>query len=287
MAGITLTGADCVIVFDSDWNPQADLQAIDRAHRIGQTKQVRVFRLITANTVDEKIVEVAERKLRLDHLVIQQGRMVDNKALTAEEKMALISHGAKYVLSSSESDLIDEDIDKILARSEVKTAELKSEYDKWGTGELQNFKIATFEGVDFCKLRQSDTSLILNYSRRSRKPVSYTTTDQGNVAPSSSHVNDDEVSSDPDFGCSFDSSCSSLSVGVPATSTKAPKSYGLNENSGLSQHKPKPEWLSPFAPSQPIARAQSTANSVAKPPFKHLAPKIGLAGCSKPEWLIL
>lgn len=176
--GITLTGADCVIVFDSDCNPQADLQAIDRAHRIGQTKQVRVFRLITANTIDEKIVEIAERKMRLDRLVIQQGRMVDNKALTAEEKLAIMKHGANYVLSSTESDLIDEDIDKILARSEIKTAELKTMYDKMGEAALQNFKIETepinlntFEGIDFRELRKKVDNLILDRPRRCRNPV--------------------------------------------------------------------------------------------------------------------
>lgn len=72
--GINLATADVVILYDSDWNPQMDLQAMDRAHRIGQLKEVRVFRLITENTVEEKIVERAEVKLRLDKLVIQQGK---------------------------------------------------------------------------------------------------------------------------------------------------------------------------------------------------------------------
>ena len=56
-----------------------DLQAQDRAHRIGQKKQVRVFRLITEGTVEERIVERAEMKLRLDALVIQQGRLADRE----------------------------------------------------------------------------------------------------------------------------------------------------------------------------------------------------------------
>lgn len=72
--GINLTSADVVIIYDSDWNPQMDLQAMDRAHRIGQKKQVRVFRFITENTVEERIIEKAERKLRLDSIVIQQVR---------------------------------------------------------------------------------------------------------------------------------------------------------------------------------------------------------------------
>ncbi|NXF28006.1 SMCA5 regulator, partial [Rhodinocichla rosea] len=71
--GINLATADVVILYDSDWNPQVDLQAMDRAHRIGQTKTVRVFRFITDNTVEERIVERAEMKLRLDSIVIQQG----------------------------------------------------------------------------------------------------------------------------------------------------------------------------------------------------------------------
>ena len=94
-------------MFDSDWNPQVDLQAQDRAHRIGQTKPVTVFRLVTEGAIEEKvskkkltlcihifknsistlfgcekIVERAEAKLHLDALVIQQGRLVEqNKGL--------------------------------------------------------------------------------------------------------------------------------------------------------------------------------------------------------------
>jgi TATA-binding protein-associated factor len=54
--GLNLTGADTVIFVEHDWNPQKDLQAMDRAHRIGQTKVVNVYRLITKNTIEEKIM---------------------------------------------------------------------------------------------------------------------------------------------------------------------------------------------------------------------------------------
>lgn len=64
--------ADVVILYDSDWNPQMDLQAMDRAHRIGQKKPVKVFRFITEGTVEQRIIERATRKLKLDALVIQQ-----------------------------------------------------------------------------------------------------------------------------------------------------------------------------------------------------------------------
>ena len=64
-----------VILYDSDWNPQADLQAQDRAHRIGQTRPVSVYRFCMESTLEEKILERAERKLYLDRLVIEQGRL--------------------------------------------------------------------------------------------------------------------------------------------------------------------------------------------------------------------
>ena len=62
-------------------NPQADLQAMDRAHRIGQTKQVYVYRFVTEGSVEERMLERAAQKLRLDQLVIQQGRAQQTKGM--------------------------------------------------------------------------------------------------------------------------------------------------------------------------------------------------------------
>merc|ERR1712054_109940 len=70
--GINLATADTVIIFDSDWNPQNDLQAQARAHRIGQKKLVNIYRFVTAKTVEEDILERAKKKMVLDHLVIQK-----------------------------------------------------------------------------------------------------------------------------------------------------------------------------------------------------------------------
>ncbi|PGH17583.1 hypothetical protein AJ80_04761 [Polytolypa hystricis UAMH7299] len=72
--GINLTAADTVILFDSDWNPQQDLQAQDRAHRIGQTKPVIVYRLATKGTVEQTLLEKADSKRKLEKLVIQKGK---------------------------------------------------------------------------------------------------------------------------------------------------------------------------------------------------------------------
>jgi SNF2 family DNA or RNA helicase len=60
--GINLTAADTVIFYDSDWNPSNDAQAMDRAHRLGQTRQVTVYRLIVKGTIDERIVQMARVK---------------------------------------------------------------------------------------------------------------------------------------------------------------------------------------------------------------------------------
>lgn len=156
--GINLATADVVIIFDSDWNPQMDLQAMDRAHRIGQKKQVRVFRLIAENTVEEKILERAEVKLRLDKLVIQQGRLLmDNKAnqLGKDEMLNMIRFGANHVFASKDSEITDEDIDTILQRGEAKTAEQATKLENLGESSLRNFTLDqdvsmyTFEGEDY------------------------------------------------------------------------------------------------------------------------------------------
>ncbi|KAL1297978.1 hypothetical protein AAFC00_006485 [Neodothiora populina] len=72
--GINLASADTVLLFDSDWNPQQDLQAQDRAHRIGQTRPVIVYRFATRGTVESMLLEKADSKRRLEKLVIQKGR---------------------------------------------------------------------------------------------------------------------------------------------------------------------------------------------------------------------
>lgn len=72
--GINLVAADTVILFDSDWNPQQDLQAMDRAHRIGQLRPVIVYRFATRGTVEESLLTKADAKRRLEKLVIQKGK---------------------------------------------------------------------------------------------------------------------------------------------------------------------------------------------------------------------
>ena len=74
--GLNLATADTVILFDSDWNPMMDAQAQDRAHRIGQKNEVRVFRLVTNTIVEEKILARATDKRNLNGLVVEAGRCI-------------------------------------------------------------------------------------------------------------------------------------------------------------------------------------------------------------------
>lgn len=77
--GVNLVGADRVIIYDIDWNPQNDIQAMDRAYRIGQKKPVHVFKLITEFTIEERISDLQKYKLIWDELVIQKGGFMSLK----------------------------------------------------------------------------------------------------------------------------------------------------------------------------------------------------------------
>jgi SWI/SNF-related matrix-associated actin-dependent regulator of chromatin subfamily A member 5 len=119
-----LTAADTVVIYDSDFNPQMDLQAMDRAHRIGQKKFVKVYRLITENTVEEKIVERQMIKLKWDSLVIQQQKAAQkNKALTKDEMKEMLQHGASEIFKATSFTLSDKHIEDLLNRGEAKTQE--------------------------------------------------------------------------------------------------------------------------------------------------------------------
>ncbi|KAI0072353.1 hypothetical protein K474DRAFT_1667957 [Panus rudis PR-1116 ss-1] len=127
--GLNLVAADTVIFYDQDWNPQMDLQAQDRAHRIGQTKPVLIFRLITAHTVETKIMQRATDKRKLEALVIAKGKF---KAPTAQgrakaETMAEMAasllklEGEKIEVvpdtaAGKASVISDEDLDMLLDR---------------------------------------------------------------------------------------------------------------------------------------------------------------------------
>ncbi|CAB4038854.1 chromodomain-helicase-DNA-binding 1-like isoform X1, partial [Paramuricea clavata] len=162
--GINLATADTVIIFDSDWNPQNDLQAQARAHRIGQKNQVNIYRLVTKGSVEEEIVERAKKKMILDHLIIQRmdttGRKVLSKTNTApsantpfnkDELSAILKFGAEDLFKEGDGErdkeLQEMDIDEILKRAE--TRESDDQPSTMGEELLSQFKVADFVSMDF------------------------------------------------------------------------------------------------------------------------------------------
>merc|ERR1719260_379888 len=117
--GLNLQTADTVVIFDSDWNPHQDLQAQDRAHRIGQKNEVRVLRLMTVNSVEERILAAARYKLNMDEKVIQAGMF--NQRSTGSERQELL----QSILREEEDDEDEENevpddevVNQMIARSE-------------------------------------------------------------------------------------------------------------------------------------------------------------------------
>ncbi|KAL9229450.1 hypothetical protein vseg_004914 [Gypsophila vaccaria] len=121
--GINLTAADTCILYDSDWNPQMDLQAMDRCHRIGQTKPVHVYRLATAQSVEGRILKRAFSKLRLEHVVIGKGQFKQERimgdALEEEDLLALLRDEEDEEDKMIQRDISEEDLEKVLDRSDL------------------------------------------------------------------------------------------------------------------------------------------------------------------------
>lgn len=126
--GINLVAADTVILFDSDWNPQQDLQAQARAHRIGQTKPVIVYRLATANSIEATILDRAEGKRKLEKLVIQKGKFKSlmnasksggDRDMEELSNMLLKDETEKFTIKARGDEVISqEDLDRIMDRSQ-------------------------------------------------------------------------------------------------------------------------------------------------------------------------
>ena len=141
--GINLQTANRVIIYDSDFNPQNDLQAIARAHRIGQKNEVKIFRFVASGSVDEDIIQRAKNKMVLDHLVIQnmdttgKGILAGNRAkkseaaaMSKDELNTIIKFGAADLFKDTPEDAGDEekeekevDLDAILEKAETREEE--------------------------------------------------------------------------------------------------------------------------------------------------------------------
>ena len=191
--GLNLMTSDTVILYDSDWNPQMDLQAMDRVHRIGQTKPVLIYRLLCENTIEEKILERQAMRLKLDSLVIQQGRVLKaGEHFTKDQMKEMIQYGADAIFRAG-NDFKDEDIDLILKRGEEQTNKFFQEAEKQAKSKsnlLLNFSfdpndLYKFENEDYRLKRKENAEKVLNKALEEEiekeSKVIYTRRDHGHV----------------------------------------------------------------------------------------------------------
>ncbi|KAL5118562.1 hypothetical protein ACEQ8H_003577 [Pleosporales sp. CAS-2024a] len=128
--GINLATADTVIILDPDWNPHQDLQAIARAHRIGQKNKVLCFQLMTRASVEEKIIKMGRKKMALDHVVVEQ---LDADDIEDHDVESVLKFGAAELFKDDNTDqdirYDDESIDKLLDRSQIENTRTDAEDD--------------------------------------------------------------------------------------------------------------------------------------------------------------
>uniref|UniRef100_A0AAQ4R3A1 Chromodomain helicase DNA binding protein 3 n=1 Tax=Gasterosteus aculeatus aculeatus TaxID=481459 RepID=A0AAQ4R3A1_GASAC len=205
--GINLATADTVVIFDSDWNPHNDIQAFSRAHRIGQANKVMIYRFVTRASVEERITEVAKRKMMLTHLVVRPGLGSKAGSMSKQELDDILKFGTEE-LFKDELELEDEGsvihydnvaIERLLDRSQDAT----DDSDVQNMNEyLSSFKVAQYmvreedkieevereiikqeENVDpdywekllrhHYEQQQEDLASKLGKGKRNRKPVNY------------------------------------------------------------------------------------------------------------------
>uniref|UniRef100_A0A667YM20 Chromodomain helicase DNA binding protein 4 n=1 Tax=Myripristis murdjan TaxID=586833 RepID=A0A667YM20_9TELE len=210
--GINLATADTVIIYDSDWNPHNDIQAFSRAHRIGQNKKVMIYRFVTKASVEERITQVAKKKMMLTHLVVRPGLGSKTGSMSKQELDDILKFGTEELFKDEigdgdnkedDSSVIhydDKAIERLLDRNQDATedTELQSmnEY-------LSSFKVAQYvvkdeedeeeevqrevikqeESVDpdywekllrhHYEQQQEDLARNLGKGKRTRKPVNY------------------------------------------------------------------------------------------------------------------
>ena len=122
--GINLATADTVIILDPDFNPHQDIQALSRAHRIGQKKKVLVFQLTTRATAEEKIMQIGKKKMALDHALIEQMDADEEEAMDVE---SILRHGTEALFHEDDTNDIRYDsasVDKLLDRSQIENTDI-------------------------------------------------------------------------------------------------------------------------------------------------------------------
>jgi len=161
--GINLTKADTVIIYDSDWNPQVDLQAQDRCHRIGQTRLVAVYRLVTHSTVESRLLLRANQKLKLERLVMHKdtftGRTSTAKkeprtsaGLSEQEILDILNENEMAGLNNKKNSIVThEELTRLLDREkcfQIYEELKKGEEDQLVDPKAQDLILTTHNGVE-------------------------------------------------------------------------------------------------------------------------------------------
>ena len=122
--GINLASADTVIILDPDFNPHQDIQALSRAHRIGQKKKVLVFQLVTRSTAEEKIMQIGKKKMALDHALIEQLDADEDESVDVE---SILRFGTEALFQNDDTNDVRYDsasVDKLLDRSQMENTDI-------------------------------------------------------------------------------------------------------------------------------------------------------------------
>ncbi|CDK24262.1 unnamed protein product [Kuraishia capsulata CBS 1993] len=178
--GINLMTADTVIIFDSDWNPQADLQAMARAHRIGQKNHVMVYRFVSKDTVEEEVLERARKKMILEYAIISLG-ITDKQKKKNEpsngELSEILKFGAGNMFKANENQkkLEDLNLDDVLNHAEdhVTTPDL-GESNLGGEEFLKQFEVTDYKAdVDWDDIIPEEELKKLKEDEKKRQDEQY------------------------------------------------------------------------------------------------------------------
>ncbi|XP_030750203.1 chromodomain-helicase-DNA-binding protein Mi-2 homolog isoform X2 [Sitophilus oryzae] len=160
--GINLATADTVIIYDSDWNPHNDIQAFSRAHRIGQANKVMIYRFVTRNSVEERVTQVAKRKMMLTHLVVRPGMGGKGANFTKQELDDILRFGTEELFKEEEGkgeEAIHYD-DKAVCELLDRTKEGIEQKESWANEYLSSFKVASYATKEGENEEEVDTEII-------------------------------------------------------------------------------------------------------------------------------
>ncbi|XP_012269327.2 chromodomain-helicase-DNA-binding protein Mi-2 homolog isoform X2 [Athalia rosae] len=160
--GINLATADTVIIYDSDWNPHNDIQAFSRAHRIGQANKVMIYRFVTRNSVEERVTQVAKRKMMLTHLVVRPGMGGKGANFSKQELDDILRFGTEELFKEEEGKE-DEAIhydDKAVAELLDRSKEGIEQKENWANEYLSSFKVASYVTKEGEIEEEADTEII-------------------------------------------------------------------------------------------------------------------------------